>query len=245
MVIHTHAGGQRQRLEDTPFIFDKERVLAGRGVIAGTARQVDRIFQLIVTPFATQSQQLTDFTQRQHVFPVHGSAFRGDRAAVSRIFVIDFFTVNFQFAVAHIPAAIVAQRIVLAIQAVLVERVRVAILTVVTVSRGKIMIFVWRPGEFHITTAAGKAFNARRFAGLGSSGFLLIVFFTLREASEGFQPQNAVHQRTAGVELAIIGIATIAVVLDGGVRRQRTGPFLTNFFGDDVHHPAQRIGTIQ
>lgn len=28
--IHTHAGRQRQRLEDPPFIFHKQRVLAGR-----------------------------------------------------------------------------------------------------------------------------------------------------------------------------------------------------------------------
>jgi hypothetical protein len=51
MVIHTDAGGQRQRFKDTPFVFQEQRILACRRRAAGAARQVDRIFQLVVTPF--------------------------------------------------------------------------------------------------------------------------------------------------------------------------------------------------
>jgi hypothetical protein len=69
MVVHTDAGGQRQRFKDTPFVFQEQGILACRRTAAGAARQVDRIFQLIVTPFAAEGQQLVDFAQRQHVFP--------------------------------------------------------------------------------------------------------------------------------------------------------------------------------
>ncbi len=36
VIVHTHAGRQRQRLEDPPFIFHKQRVLAGRRFGAGS-----------------------------------------------------------------------------------------------------------------------------------------------------------------------------------------------------------------
>ena len=138
-----------------------------------------------------------------------------------------------------------AERVVLTLKAVFVEGIRVAILTVETVARRKVVIFRRRPGEFHIRIAAGEAFNARRFTARRGGGLLLTVFLTLREATVGFQPQQAVNQRTAGIELAVVRVSTVAVFLNRGIGAQGARPFLADFFGDNVHHPAQRIGTVQ
>ncbi|MNT83150.1 hypothetical protein D3C72_2229750 [compost metagenome] len=95
VIVHTHASGQRQRLKNTPFVFNKQRVLAGRGIAAGAAGQVHRIFQFVVSPFAAEGQQLVNFTKRQDILPVDTVAFGGNRAAVTRVFVIDFLAVEF------------------------------------------------------------------------------------------------------------------------------------------------------
>ncbi|MNB91073.1 hypothetical protein D3C75_381480 [compost metagenome] len=107
------------------------------------------------------------------------------------------------------------------------------------------MIFVRCPGEFDVGVAAGKAFDTRGFTGGGGRRFLRFVFVALLHAAEGFKAENAVHQRAAGIELAAIGVAAVAVFLDGSVCGERAGPFLTDFFGYDVHHAAQRIGAVQ
>lgn len=60
MVIHTNTGGQRQRFEDAPLIFKEQSILAGGGFSTGTAGQVDRIAQFIVTPFAAEGEELVD-----------------------------------------------------------------------------------------------------------------------------------------------------------------------------------------
>ena len=245
MVVHTDAGGQRQRFKNTPLVLQEQGILACRRTAAGAARQVDRILQLIVTPFAAEGHQLVDVAQRQHVFPVYRVALGGDRIAVARVFVIHLLAVNLQLAVADAPAAVVAERVVLPLKAVFVEGIRVTILTIETVARRKVMIFRRRPGEFHIRIAAGEALNARCFTARRGRRFLLTVFLALREATVGFQPQQAVHQRTAGIELTVVGVSTVAVFLNRGVGAQGARPFLADFFGDNVHHAAQGIGTVQ
>ena len=241
VVVHTDAGSQRQRFKYPPFIFKEESILAGRGRAAGAPGQVYRIFQLVVAPFAAEGQQLIDFTQRQHVFTINGVALGSDGMAVTRVFVVHLLAVNFQFAVACPPAAVVAQEVVLALKAIFIEGIGITILAVETIACGKIMIFRRRPGEFHIGIAAGEALNTRRFTARCGRRFLLLVFFTLRHAAVGLQPQHAVHQRAAGVELAVVGVPAIAVFLNGGVGAQGARPLLTDFLGDDVHHAAQRI----
>ncbi|EHV77752.1 hypothetical protein ECDEC7A_2471 [Escherichia coli DEC7A] len=60
-----------------------------------------------------------------------------------------------------------ADGVVLAFQAVFVQRVGITILTVETVSGSKIVILIRCPGKFDITVAAGESFNTRRFSGIG------------------------------------------------------------------------------
>ena len=164
MVVHTNAGGQRQRLDDAPFVFNKQGVLAGRGRLAAAA-QVDRIFQLVVAPFAAEGHQLVNHVQRQNVLAVDGIAFRSDGPVLPRIFVIHLFAVELELAVAHIPAAVMAQGVVLTLKAVAVKGIGVAILAVKAIARGEIVVVVRRPGEFNIAIAAGEALDARRLAG--------------------------------------------------------------------------------
>ena len=167
VIVHTHAGRQRQRLEDPPFIFHKQRVLAGRRFGTGSPGQVHRIAKFVVTPFTANREKLINCRQRQRVFAVDRIAFGSYRAAVARVFVLDFLTVVFQFAGAVIPTPIMADGVVLAFQAVFVQRVGITILTVETVSGSKIVILIRCPGKFDIAVAAGESFNTRRFSGIG------------------------------------------------------------------------------
>lgn len=91
------------------------------------------------------------------------------------------------------------------------------------------MIFVWCRGKLDVSIPAGKSFNARRFTRSGGGGALLLVFFAFRQTTVGFHSQHAVDQRTAGKELTVIGIATVAMFLNSGVNRDAAVPFLTNF----------------
>lgn len=118
VIVHTHAGRQRQRLEDPPFIFHKQRVLAGRRFETGSPVGVHRIAKFVVTPFTANREKLINCRQRQRVLPstallseVIGLLLRG--------FVLDFLTVVFQFAGAVIPTPIMADGVVLAFRAVL------------------------------------------------------------------------------------------------------------------------------
>ena len=77
------------------------------------------------------------------------------------------------------------------------------------------------------------------------AGRLLIVFTAFRQAAVGFHAQHAVNQRAAGEELAVISVTAIAVFLNGGIAAEGTGPFLADFFGNDIDHAAERIGTVQ
>ena len=99
VIVHADPGGQRQRFEDAPLVFEEQRILAGGGFAAGTAGQVDRIAQLIVTPFAAKGHQLINRPQRQHVFAVDGVTLRSDITAIARILVDHLFAVILQFAV--------------------------------------------------------------------------------------------------------------------------------------------------
>lgn len=123
-----------------------------------------------------------------------------------------------------------AQRIVLPFQTVFIQRVGVPVLAIKTVACGNVMIFVWCPGKLDVSIPAGKSFNARRFTRSGGGGTLLLVFFAFRQATVGFHSQHAVDQRTAGKELTVISIATVAMFLNSGVNRDAAVPFLTNFW---------------
>lgn len=81
--------------------------------------QVHRIAKFVVTPFTANREKLINRRQRQRVFAVDRIAFGSYRAAVARVFVLDFLTVVFQFAGAVIPTPIMADGVVLAFQAVL------------------------------------------------------------------------------------------------------------------------------
>ena len=197
-----------------------------------------------MTPFAAEGQQLVDHAQRQNVFAVHRVTLRCDRSGLARIFIIHFLAVEFQLAIADIPAAVVAQGVVLALKAVAVKRVGIPILAIEPVASGDVLILGGRPGEFDVAVAAGEAFNTRRFARC-VAGSLLIVLGALRQAAVGFHPQHAVNQRAAGKELTVVRIAAIAVFLNGGIRAEGARPLLTDFFGDDINHAAEGVGTIE
>ena len=243
VIVHANAGGQGQRFDDPPFIFKEQRVLAGGGGLTAAA-QIDRVFQLIVTPFAAEGQQLVNHSQRQNVFAVHRVTLRSDGPGLTRIFIIHFLAVEFQLAIADIPAAVVAQGVVLALEAVAIKRVGIPILAIKPVACGHVLIISWRPGEFDVAVAAGETFNTRRFARC-VAGSLLIVLGALCQATVGLHPQHAVNQRAAGKELTVVRIAAIAMFLNGGVRAEGAGPLLADFFGDDIHHAAEGVGTIE
>ncbi len=75
MVIHTNTGGQRQRFEDALLIFKEQSVLAGGGFSTGTAGQVHRTLQFIVTPFAAEGEELVDRFNGSERIPVNRIAF--------------------------------------------------------------------------------------------------------------------------------------------------------------------------
>ena len=137
-----------------------------------------------------------------------------------------------------------AQGVVLTLKAVAVKGIGITILTVKAIARRKIMVFARRPGEFNIAIAAGEALDARRLAG-GAAGRLRIVLGAFCQAAVGLHPKHAVDQRTAGEELAVPGITAVAVFLNGGIGTQRPGPFLADFFGNNVDHAAERIGAVK
>ena len=137
-----------------------------------------------------------------------------------------------------------AQGVVLALKAVAVKRVGIPILAIEPVASGDVLILGGRPGEFDVAVAAGEAFNTRRFASC-VAGSLLIVLGALCQAAVGFHPQHAVNQRAAGKELTVVRIAAIAVFLNGGIRAEGARPLLTDFFGDDIDHAAEGVGTIE
>ena len=95
-----------------------------------------------MAPFAAEGHQLVNHAQRQDILAVDGIAFRGNSPALPWIFVIHLFAVELELAVADIPAAVMAQRVVLPLKAVAVKGIGIAILTVKAVACGKIVVFV-------------------------------------------------------------------------------------------------------
>ncbi len=81
VIVHTHAG-HPGTAEDPPFIFHKQRVLAGRRFGAGSPGQVHRIAKFVVTPFTANREKLINRRQRQRV-SVDRIAFGSYRAAVA------------------------------------------------------------------------------------------------------------------------------------------------------------------
>ncbi len=147
-----------------------------------------------------------------------------------RIFVIHLFAVELELAVADIPAAVMAQRVVLPLKAVAVKGIGIAILTVKAVACGKIVVFVRRP-RANSTLPSRLVKPSMRgvspVALLDDCGSSLARF---AEAAVGLHSKYAVDQRAAGEELAVIGIPAIAVLLNSGISTQRPGPFLADFF---------------
>ncbi|MNE92936.1 hypothetical protein D3C80_1907230 [compost metagenome] len=73
MVIHAHAAGQRQIFEDTPFVFEEQRVLIG--LRTATVFHVYAVFQFVVAVFAAERQKLIVIAERDHHFAVERVVF--------------------------------------------------------------------------------------------------------------------------------------------------------------------------
>lgn len=89
VIVHTHAGRQRQRLEDPPFIFHKQRT-GWQTFWSWFPGQVHRIAKFVVTPFTANREKLINRRQRQRVFAVDRIAFGSYRAAVARVLFSTF-----------------------------------------------------------------------------------------------------------------------------------------------------------
>src|SRR5471030_201494 len=234
MVIHTYAAGQRQTFENPPFVFHKQRVLVGLRA-AGTG-EIYAVFQFVITIFAAESEQLVIFAKRHDDFAVQRVIFGGNSVG---IFILDVFTVETQFGVCPAPAAVVPDGVVFALNTVFIQRIGIAILAVEAVPESHVLIVGWRQCKFDVGVARGVTFDARLT--FLTAGGVCLIFFTLAQCAKNFYTEQAVDQRTTGEEVAVVAVATVAVLLHGGIRAKSTVPGRTDFFGDDVDHAAQRI----
>ena len=72
-----------------------------------------------------------------------------------------------------------------------------------------------------------------------------IRLLAIKQATADLQAEQAVDQRTTGVDTGVAGVAEVAILLVGVILCHRAGPLLADLAGDDVDYPAHGVGAVE